>query len=99
MRSYTCFVTSFVSCLFTVSLCAPISSSTNTTTALQFITLEEHYDSKSIRPYEIDPVYQLLIDALGTSTTPLLHTINGSRLDSMNDNGIRIQVCHFLAEM
>ena len=56
-----------------------------------YITLEEHYDSQSVRKYQIDPIYTLLIDALGNSTTPFLHNINGSRLNSMNENGIRLQ--------
>jgi hypothetical protein len=61
-------------------------------TSLSFITLEEHYVPKSIRAYEINPVYELLIDAEGDSIVTLLENINGSRIDSMNANCIRIQV-------
>ena len=95
MRSRAYFAAAFVAALFTVSTSAPTPRS-NTTIPLQFITLEEHYDSSSVRPSEINPVYELLIDALGNSTTPALQSINGSRLDSMNKNGIRVQVRTFL---
>ena len=69
-----------------------MSNPPNQTISLQYITLEEHFDPEAIVRYETDPVYKLLVQDLGDSTIPLLHDINGSRLDSMNVNGIRIQV-------
>jgi hypothetical protein len=66
------------------------------TTSLSFITLEEHYVPKSIRPYETNPVYELLIDAEGDSIVTLLENIDGSRIDSMNANCIRIQVLYLI---
>ena len=61
---------------------------------MEYVTLEEHYDSAAMTPVQTDPVYDLLVEALENSTWPLLHDINGSRLDSMNTNGVRVQVCH-----
>lgn len=59
---------------------------------LTYITLEEHYDSPSVRSYQRkDAVYDLLIDALGTSLQPTLHNIS-IRVPNMNQNGIRMQI-------
>jgi hypothetical protein len=66
------------------------------TTSLSFITSEEHYVPKSIRPYETDTVYELLIDAEGDSIVTLLENINGSGIDSMNAKCIRIQVFYII---
>lgn len=93
MRDHICFVVGLMTSLFYTSISegAPTLVRDARTSPASYITLEEHYDSEAMRAYQTDPVYTLLIDALGNSTTPLLRTINGSRLNSMNKNKIRIQ--------
>ncbi|KAI9660305.1 MAG: hypothetical protein M1821_009655 [Bathelium mastoideum] len=83
----------FLALLLDQSHCAapayPSSSS------LTYITLEEHYDSKSIRTDEnAEPMFQDLLIANGGADViePLLQNIAGARLDNMNNNSIRIQV-------
>jgi len=108
MKSHNSILAASVAALFTISTCSPTpkhSNTTtfaNTTTALKYITLEEHYDSYALRAIQnATPVYEILLNAYGGSTvgTILLEQeiqdINGSRLNSMNENGIRVQVSSF----
>jgi hypothetical protein len=110
MKSHTSIFPAIAAALFTISTCSPTpkrsntTTSTNTTTALKYITLEEHYDSYSLRAIQnATPVYEILFEAYGASDPALIQLnqevqdINGSRLNSMNENGIRIQVLPFLS--
>ena len=83
--------------LITNSACAPTPAPSNQAHRLQYVTLEEHYDSDIMIPYQTGPVIELLGEALGDSAFALVGDINETRLHSMNTNGIRIQVIPLLA--
>ena len=85
--------------LLTGSAGAPTPASHNRTVQLQFITIEEHYDLEIMIPYQTGPVIELLGQALGNATAPLIGNINGSRLHSMDANGIRVQVLFLLSSL
>lgn len=81
-----------VSFLFSPCAASASPSSKAENSNLTYITLEEHYDSPSVRSYQRkDAVYDLLIDALGTSLQPSLHNIS-IRIPNMNANNIKMQV-------
>lgn len=78
--------------IFTCTRAAPTPTSNSVESTLTYITLEEHYDSPSVRAWqEKDGAYDLLIDELGTSLNPTLRNIS-VRLPSMDKTNIRIQV-------
>ena len=71
---------------------APTSKAKATDSQLQFITLEEHYDSPAVRSWQDkDGVYDILIDALGRSLNPTLRNIS-LRIPDMDKNNVRMQV-------
>ena len=60
---------------------------------LTYITLEEHFDSHAILPYqEEDGVYQLYDELVSPAYTKTLRNIS-VRIPDMNANGIKTQVC------
>ncbi|KAI9695065.1 MAG: hypothetical protein M1820_008958 [Bogoriella megaspora] len=93
MKFRSVFFTLVLNPLLRYSQCSPLASSSPG--GLTYITLEEHYDSQSIRPYENNETLfgDLLVANGGADVLePLLRNITGARLDSMNNNSIRIQV-------
>ena len=73
------------------SACAPTPVQRDRINQLHYVTLEEHYNTKIMTHYETGPVIELLRKTLG-DILPLVENLNGSRLHSMNANGIRIQL-------
>jgi hypothetical protein len=61
--------------------------------SLIYITLEEHYDPPASDSLQTDPVVQLLYAPYeGSAALSEVAYINESRIESMNENQIRIQV-------
>ena len=92
MKNLICYINVSLAALSTIAKCAPTPTPySNTTASLEYITLEEHFDSNAMASYQ-DNVEGLLLAGLG-ETAVVTPNINGSRLDSMNANRICIQVC------
>ena len=61
----------------TPALASSVAKLSPTPSELKSITLEKHYDSQAVRSYQrVDGVYDLLINALGSSPQPTLHNIS-----------------------
>lgn len=92
MRALNYFVTPCMGFLLSIVECAPTPNDHNNKNSLRFLTIEEHYTPQSTNPFRNNAVNQLLNNP-GSPIPTLIQNINGSRLSSMDDNGIRIQVC------
>ena len=81
------FATLCLASLITRSACAPTPAQSNQTLQLQYVTLEEHYGSDIVVPYQTDPVIEVAGEALENSAFSLVQNINRSRLDSRTPMG------------
>ncbi|TAQ85435.1 hypothetical protein B7494_g6256 [Chlorociboria aeruginascens] len=94
MGNYTYFIVAPLLALFITSSCFPTQNPPTSKNNLIYITLEEHYTSAAMKPYDTDAVYEILASgtALYQTAEVFLQSINGSRIESMNNNSIQIQV-------
>jgi predicted TIM-barrel fold metal-dependent hydrolase len=75
---------------------APASTPGSKSKSPIYITLEEHYDPPVTDPLQTDPVIQLMTPLMDSGvygkSVPAAQSLNKTRLDSMDENRIRIQV-------
>ena len=83
---------------FRLAQSAPVEKSETQKRTLTYVTLEEHFDSRSILKYqEEDGVYKLYSQLYGPSANGATLANLSVRIPDMDKNDIRIQVRHALA--